>query len=63
MECPLLHEEPTLFGHRFLHWSLLENGPICNVETSPISESITYYAVFEAIENVTISIDDNQYNV
>lgn len=55
-------DEPTLFGHKFLGWSL-DGVNVVETTTYPITANTTFYAVFEEIKcTITFMVDDTVFN-
>lgn len=55
-------DKPTLFGHRFLGWSL-DGINVIETTTYPITANTTFYAVFEEIKcTITFMVDDTVFN-
>lgn len=61
-QMPTLVDEPTLFGHNFLGWSL-DGVNVVETTTYPITANTTFYAVFEEIKcTITFMVDDTVFN-
>ena len=61
-QMPTSVDEPTLFGHRFLGWSL-DGVNVIETTTYPITANTTFYAVFEEIKcTITFMVDDTVFN-
>lgn len=61
-QMPTSVDEPTLFGHRFLGWSL-DGVNVVETTTYPITANTTFYAVFEEIKcTITFMVDDTVFN-
>lgn len=56
-----LPEEPTKAGYEFSGWSLNGIDIIDNISTTPITQNITYIAVFTKLHTVTFMNGDNIY--
>lgn len=54
-----LPEAPTKTGYTFLGWSTDGETLVENIETTAITESITYIAVFEKLPTYSFAIGDN----
>lgn len=61
-QMPTSVDEPTLFGHNFLGWSL-DGVNVVETTTYPITANTTFYAVFEEIKcTITFMVDDTVFN-
>lgn len=61
-QMPTSVDEPTLFGHNFLGWSL-DGTNVIETTTYPITANTTFYAVFEEIKcTITFMVDDTVFN-
>ena len=61
-QMPTSVDEPTLFGHNFLGWSL-DGVNVIETTTYPITANTTFYAVFEEIKcTITFMVDDTVFN-
>lgn len=61
-QMPTSVDEPTLFGHNFLGWSL-DGVNVVETTTYPITANTTFYAVFEEIKcTITFMVDDTVFD-
>ena len=61
-QMPTSVDEPTLFGHNFLGWSL-DGVNVVETTTYSITANTTFYAVFEEIKcTITFMVDDTVFN-
>lgn len=61
-DCASLPENPLKEGFDFDGWSLNGVDIIDNISSTPVTQNVTYYAVFSKFYNVTFMVDNEEYD-